>query len=90
MCCLYSELFEVAPRPVAMALGSVSSWSCNFIVGMSFPTLQNMWGSFSFLPFSIMCAIMFLLTKFYLPETRGRNPSEVAPLVANGFRSKVL
>ncbi|XP_037823260.1 solute carrier family 2, facilitated glucose transporter member 1-like isoform X1 [Lucilia sericata] len=85
-----SELFEVSPRPVAMSLGSLSSWSCNFIIGMTFPSLQNAWGSFVFLPFSITCFIMFLLTKFYLPETRGRDPSKVAPLISNGFKSKIM
>ncbi|XP_037950682.1 solute carrier family 2, facilitated glucose transporter member 1-like isoform X1 [Teleopsis dalmanni] len=84
-----AELFEVAPRPVAMSMGSLSSWSCNFIIGMTFPSLQKAWGAFVFIPFSVTCALLFLLTKFYLPETRGRDPSEVAPLVSKGFRSKV-
>ncbi|KAH8372989.1 hypothetical protein KR009_009609 [Drosophila setifemur] len=84
-----SELFEVAPRSVAMSMGSLSSWTCNFIIGISFPSLQNAWGAFVFLPFSITCVLLCLLTKFYLPETRGRDPSEVAPLVSKGFRSKV-
>ena len=83
------ELFEVAPRSVAMSMGSVASWSCNFIIGMGFPSLQNAWGAFVFLPFSITCVLLFVLTKFYLPETRGRDPTEVAPLVSKGFRSKV-
>lgn len=73
-----------------MSMGSLSSWTCNFIIGMTFPSLQNAWGSFVFLPFSITCFIMFLLTKFYLPETRGRDPAEVAPLISNGFKSKVI
>ncbi|EDW46869.1 solute carrier family 2, facilitated glucose transporter member 1 isoform X1 [Drosophila sechellia] len=84
-----AELFEVAPRSVAMSMGSLASWTCNFIIGISFPLLQNAWGAFVFLPFSITCVLLFLLTKFYLPETRGRDPSEVAPLVSKGFRSKV-
>ncbi|XP_054739317.1 solute carrier family 2, facilitated glucose transporter member 3 [Anastrepha obliqua] len=84
-----AELFEVAPRPVAMSMGSLASWACNFTVGMAFPSLQNAWGAFVFMPFSVTCLLLFLLTKFYLPETRGRDPSEVAPLVAKGFRSKV-
>ncbi|XP_030563135.1 solute carrier family 2, facilitated glucose transporter member 3-like isoform X1 [Drosophila novamexicana] len=84
-----SELFEVAPRPVAMSMGSLSSWTCNFIVGMAFPSLQSAWGAFVFLPFSITCVLLFILTKLYLPETLGRDPSEVAPLVSKGFRSKV-
>ncbi|EDW85589.1 uncharacterized protein Dwil_GK23076 [Drosophila willistoni] len=84
-----AELFEVAPRPVAMSMGSLASWTCNFVIGISFPSLQNAWGAFVFLPFSITCVLLCLLTKFYLPETRGRDPSEVAPLVSKGFRSKV-
>ncbi|XP_068143777.1 solute carrier family 2, facilitated glucose transporter member 3-like isoform X1 [Drosophila tropicalis] len=84
-----AELFEVAPRPAAMAMGSVVYWMCNLIIGMAFPTLQNAWGALVFLPFSITCLLLFGLTKWYLPETRGRDPSEVAPLVARGFKSKV-
>jgi len=72
-----------------MSMGSLASWTCNFIIGISFPLLQNAWGAFVFLPFSITCVLLFLLTKFYLPETRGRDPSEVAPLVSKCFRSKV-
>ncbi|XP_013113676.1 solute carrier family 2, facilitated glucose transporter member 1 isoform X2 [Stomoxys calcitrans] len=84
-----TELFEVAPRSAAMSMGSLASWTCNFIIGMAFPPLSNVWGAWVFLPFSITCVLLFLLTKFYLPETRGRDPSEVAPLVSKGFRSKV-
>ncbi|XP_055381414.1 uncharacterized protein LOC129611999 [Condylostylus longicornis] len=84
-----SELFETESRPVAMAMGSLSSWVCNFIIGISFPSLQSAWGAFVFMPFSITCALLFLLTKYYLPETRGRNVSDVAKLVSNGFRSKI-
>uniref|UniRef100_A0A1A9ZCB0 Major facilitator superfamily (MFS) profile domain-containing protein n=1 Tax=Glossina pallidipes TaxID=7398 RepID=A0A1A9ZCB0_GLOPL len=85
-----NELFEVSPRPVAMSMGSLASWSCNFVIGMAFPSLSRAWGAFVFLPFSLTCTLLFLLTKFYLPETRGRDPSEVAPLVAKGFRSKIV
>ncbi|XP_017061145.1 solute carrier family 2, facilitated glucose transporter member 1 [Drosophila ficusphila] len=85
-----AELFELASRPAALSLGSVVYWLCNLVIGMAFPTLQNVWGALVFLPFSVTCLLLFGLTKRYLPETRGREPSEVAPLVALGFRSKVL
>ncbi|KAL7737349.1 hypothetical protein ACLKA6_012962 [Drosophila palustris] len=85
-----AELFEVAPRPAAMSLGSVVYWMCNLFIGMTFPTLQNAWGALVFLPFSINCLLLFLLTIRYLPETRGRDPSDVAPLVADGFKSKCI
>lgn len=85
-----SELFEVGPRPAAMAMGSIASWGCNFIVAMLFTTLQSAWGAFVFLPFTVTCVLLTLLLKLYLPETRGRHISSIVPLVSNGFRSKPL
>ncbi|XP_037034948.1 solute carrier family 2, facilitated glucose transporter member 1-like isoform X2 [Bradysia coprophila] len=85
-----TELFESAPRPAAMALGSLSSWTCNFIVGMSFPSLQEAWNAFVFIPFAVVCFALSALLKFYLPETRGRDSSDIAPLVSEGFRSRPL
>ncbi|XP_055537990.1 solute carrier family 2, facilitated glucose transporter member 3-like isoform X2 [Wyeomyia smithii] len=85
-----SELFEVGPRPAAMAMGSLASWGSNFIVAMLFLPLQNAWGAFVFLPFTVTCVLLTILLKIYLPETRGRHVSSVVPLVANGFRSKPL
>ncbi|XP_055386182.1 solute carrier family 2, facilitated glucose transporter member 3-like [Condylostylus longicornis] len=85
-----SELFETESRPVAMAMGSLSSWLCNFIVGITFPTLQSIWGAFVFMPFSLTCVLLFFLTRYYLPETRGRDVSDVARSVSKGFRSKQI
>lgn len=85
-----SELFELGPRPAAMAFGSISSWGCSFIVGMLFPAIQSIWGAFVFMPCSIACFLLTILVQFYLPETRGRQVSDVAALVSKGFRSKVL
>ncbi|XP_058125663.1 solute carrier family 2, facilitated glucose transporter member 3-like [Anopheles ziemanni] len=85
-----SELFEVGPRPAAMALGSLASWGCNFIVAMLFTTLQSAWGAFVFLPFTVTCVALTLLLRTYLPETRGKNISQIVPLVAKGFSSKPL
>ncbi|XP_037911679.1 solute carrier family 2, facilitated glucose transporter member 3-like isoform X1 [Hermetia illucens] len=83
-----SEIVNTESRPAVMALGSLASWSCNFAVAMLFPTLQAAWGAFVFLPFFIDCVVLFLITKFYLPETRGRDSSEIAPLISKGFHSK--
>ncbi len=85
---LAKELFESAPRPAAMSLGSLSLWTCNFIVGMAFPSLLELWGAFIFLAFAVVCFTLAVFLKFYLPETRGRNSSDIAPLVADGFKSK--
>lgn len=71
-----------------MALGSLASWSCNFLIGMTFPSLQTAWGAFVFLPFAVVCFSLVVLLKLYLPETRGRDSSEIVPFVRDGFKSR--
>lgn len=83
-----SELFEISTRPAAMGLGSLASWFGNFYIGMTFLPMKNAIGAFVFLPFAVICFILFALMYVYLPETRGREAAEVAPIVSHGFRSK--
>lgn len=83
-----SELFEISSRPAAMALGSLASWAGNFYVAMTFLPLSRILGAFVFLQFATVCFLLVVLTYRYLPETRGKEPADVAPLVSNGFRSR--
>lgn len=73
-----------------MALGSLSSWTCDFIVAMAFPSLQSSWGAFAFLPSSVVCFVLAAFLKFFLPETRRRHATDIAPLVMDGFKSRPL
>lgn len=57
------ELFEVGPRPAAMALGSLSNWAGNFLVGMTFPLLQSSIGPYSFLLFATSTGCLCLFIK---------------------------
>ncbi|KAH8365290.1 hypothetical protein KR084_007986 [Drosophila pseudotakahashii] len=84
-----SEIFEPAPRPSAMAFGSFFNWLANFLLGMIFPILNSAIGPFAFLFCAVFCVYGLLLTCRYLPETRNREPKDVAPLMENGFRSKI-
>ncbi|KAL1137775.1 hypothetical protein AAG570_009471 [Ranatra chinensis] len=70
-----SELFSVGPRPAAMALGSVSNWGGNFIVGMTFPTIQRYIGAYSFLLFALSTILLTVFLQLCLPET---NPKILA------------
>lgn len=83
-----SELFEISTRPAAMALGSLASWGGNFAVGMSFLALQTALGAYVFLPFAVVCFGLVILNYVYLPESRGREPADLVPLMSRGFRSK--
>ncbi|XP_064542929.1 solute carrier family 2, facilitated glucose transporter member 7-like isoform X1 [Drosophila montana] len=84
-----SELLEDAPRSVAMSMGSLFSWIGNFLIGMCFPLLQSVWSSFAFMPCMCVCISCLILTWRYLPETRGREPKDVKPLMSQGLRSKI-
>lgn len=53
-----SELFDVGPRPIAMALGSVFNWGGNFIVGMTFPSAETLIGPYTFLIFAGFLVIL--------------------------------
>jgi len=72
-----------------MALGSLSNWLTNFLIGMIFPIMNKLVGPFAFMPCAVICVYGLLLTYRYLPETRNRTPEEVAPLLENGFKSKI-
>ncbi|XP_017061462.1 solute carrier family 2, facilitated glucose transporter member 3 isoform X2 [Drosophila ficusphila] len=85
----FIEIFESRPRPSAMAFGSFFNWLANFLLGMVFPILNSTVGPFVFLICTSFCIYGFLLTCRYLPETRNRDPKEVAPLMENGFKSKI-
>lgn len=85
-----SELFEVGPRPSAMALGSMANWGGNFVIGMTFPTLNDAIGANSFFIFTAVAVFLIFFIRMYLPETRGRDPSDIAHLCKNGFSSKPL
>lgn len=83
-----SELFEISTRPAAMALSSLASWSGNFAVGISFPTISALLKGYVFLPFAVQCFLLFAFCYRYLPESRGKEPAELAPMMSKGFKSK--
>ncbi|GJQ86242.1 hypothetical protein Trydic_g20258 [Trypoxylus dichotomus] len=61
-----TELFEVGPRPVAMALGSMANWGGNFTIAMVFPILQDKIGATSFYIFAVLTFMQFIFIRFYL------------------------
>ena len=56
-------MFEVGPRPAGMAWGSLANWGGNFLVGMSFPSMRDCIGPYSFLVFSGVTAALFVFQK---------------------------
>ncbi|XP_013180702.1 PREDICTED: solute carrier family 2, facilitated glucose transporter member 3-like isoform X1 [Papilio xuthus] len=85
-----SEMFEVGPRPAAMAWGSLANWGGNFLVGLCFPTMRHLIGAYSFLIFSIITGALFLFVRKYFPETRSSTPAQVTERCSQGLRSRPL
>ncbi|KAK5894075.1 hypothetical protein CesoFtcFv8_010799 [Champsocephalus esox] len=79
---IVAELFSQGPRPAAIAVAGFSNWSANFLVGMSFPYVEQLCGPYVFIIFTILLLGFFTFTYFKVPETKGRSFDEITA----GFR----
>ncbi|XDV34110.1 hypothetical protein PO909_004313 [Leuciscus waleckii] len=75
---IVAELFSQGPRPAAMAVAGCSNWTANFLVGVSFPKLEELCGPYVFIIFMIFLIFFFIFTYFKVPETKGRTFDEIA------------
>ena len=73
--------FTQGPRPAAIAIATLVNWISNLAVGLIFPVLESGAGNFSFLPFAIIVAILFVVLYVYLPETKGKSVEEVTDML---------
>ena len=58
-----SELFEVGPRPSAMALGSMENWGGNFFIALLFPTMLTYLRAKSFFIFAIVVIALYFFIR---------------------------
>ncbi|XP_063157761.1 solute carrier family 2, facilitated glucose transporter member 4 isoform X2 [Candoia aspera] len=75
---IVAELFSQGPRPAAMAVAGFANWTSNFIIGMSFPSIQEAIGAYVFLIFAILLLAFAIFTYLKVPETRGRTFDDIA------------
>ncbi|TNN81116.1 Solute carrier family 2, facilitated glucose transporter member 3 [Liparis tanakae] len=80
---IVAELFSQGPRPAAMAVSGFSNWTANFLVGLTFPKLEELCGPYVFIIFMIFLILFFIFTFLKVPETRGRTFDDIA----QGFAS---
>lgn len=66
---LPTELIPAGPRSLIMSLGCALNWSTNFLVGMTFPLLQNVIGVYTFIIFIFFTSLQTFFLFFKLPET---------------------
>jgi len=75
-----AELFKQGPRPPAMSLAGFLNWLCNFIVGISFPSMQRGMGAYSFTVFIALLVLFGVYLFFKLPETKNKSYDEIYQL----------
>uniref|UniRef100_A0A8D0HLJ3 Solute carrier family 2, facilitated glucose transporter member 4 n=1 Tax=Sphenodon punctatus TaxID=8508 RepID=A0A8D0HLJ3_SPHPU len=75
---IVAELFSQGPRPAAMAVAGFSNWTCNFIIGMAFPSFADLCGSYVFVIFAVLLLVFLVFTYLKVPETRGRTFDQIA------------
>ena len=75
-----AELFTQGPRSAALSIGIFIEMLSNFIVSISFPTLQDYLLEYAFLPFVIVSTAFLIMMFFYFPETKNRTSNELSLL----------
>lgn len=83
-----AELFESGPAPFAMALGSLLNWTFNFVVGLSFPSVEAFLKEYVYLIFSGSCIILLVTIVFCL-ESKDDSPP-IEEVVRNSISVVVL
>ncbi|KAJ8357080.1 hypothetical protein SKAU_G00198740 [Synaphobranchus kaupii] len=75
---IVAELFSQGPRPAAIALAGFCNWTSNFIVGMFFPYVEALCGSYVFIIFAVILFGSTVFTYCRVPETKGKTFEEIA------------
>ncbi|CAM9455693.1 unnamed protein product, partial [Ectocarpus fasciculatus] len=79
---IVAEMFDAKYVATAMSLSCIVNWTCNFLVGLLFPFMNDFLGDWSFVPFGVVLFATFLFTYSYLPETHGRSVADIQRLAA--------
>ncbi|XP_051874899.1 solute carrier family 2, facilitated glucose transporter member 2 isoform X2 [Pristis pectinata] len=79
-----AELFSQGTRPAAVTIAGFCNWTCNFLVGMCFPYIEELCGPYVFVIFACLLLGFTLFTYFRVPETKGKTFEQIA----QGFRRR--
>ncbi|XP_013420984.1 solute carrier family 2, facilitated glucose transporter member 1 isoform X3 [Lingula anatina] len=73
-----AELFKQGPRPAAMSFGGMLNWLANTLVGISYPSMEDAMGPYSFIVFVALLLFFLILIWKFLPETKNKSFAEIA------------
>uniref|UniRef100_A0A671YVA0 Solute carrier family 2 member 2 n=1 Tax=Sparus aurata TaxID=8175 RepID=A0A671YVA0_SPAAU len=81
---IVAELFSQGPRPAAIALAGCCNWTSNFIIGMTFPYIQEYLGCYVFALFAVLLLGFTVFIYLRVPETKGKSFEEIAGVFRKG------
>ncbi|KAM9842901.1 solute carrier family 2, facilitated glucose transporter member 2 [Aulostomus maculatus] len=81
---IVAELFSQGPRPAAIALAGCCNWASNFIIGMTFPYIQDWLGNYVFILFAVLLLGFTVFIYLRVPETKGKSFEEIAAVFQKG------
>ncbi|THD24023.1 Solute carrier family 2 facilitated glucose transporter member 3 [Fasciola hepatica] len=79
---IVSELFRQEPRAAAYALSQGIQWLSNLLVLISYPSIDEAIGGYSFLIFFVIVVACWVVFFLFLPETKNRTFDDVAQELA--------
>jgi sugar porter (SP) family MFS transporter len=72
-----AEVFPLRVRVKGSAVGTVSNFLNNWVIGFVGPFLMKHWGNGTFLLFAAACALAWLYSQFYVIECKGLSLEEM-------------
>jgi len=82
---IISEMFPSGLRGYAVSIAVCLNWTSNFLVALTFPSIELSLGNYTFMLFAAMIFISTIFTWFLVPETKGKSIEELT-----GAKKKVI
>jgi hypothetical protein len=83
---MVAEIFPLEIRGAAMGVAVFSCWFWNFAVSATFLSLLNALGPVkTFLGYTAMCVLGFIVSYFFVPETKGVSLEQIEENIRAGL-----
>lgn len=72
-----AECFRSEARSTALAIAMFTNWMANLVLTLCFPYMAKLLGDYTFLVFTVICAVAVVVIIKKVPETKGRSADEI-------------
>jgi len=74
---IISETFPSGLRGYAVSIAVCINWTSNFLVALTFPSIELAFGNYTFMIFAALVFVFTIFTWFLVPETKGKSIEEL-------------